>query len=92
MPETKLREIKPLVDTEDEIALVERMKAGREKITRELRKVIVGQDDVIQEVLIALFAGGHSSDNRCSRTGQDPPHQDDCRYYSAQLRQNSIYP
>ena len=60
MSETKVREVKPLVDTEDEIALVERMKAGREKIIRELRKVIVGQDEVIQEVLIALFAGGHS--------------------------------
>ena len=60
MAETTVREIKPLIDTEDEIALVERMKAGREKIIRELRKVIVGQDDVIQEVLIALFAGGHS--------------------------------
>ena len=60
MSETKVKKIKPLVDTEDEIALVERMKAGREKIVRELRKVIVGQDDVIQEVLIALFAGGHS--------------------------------
>jgi MoxR-like ATPase len=60
MPETTVKELKPLVDTGDEIALVERMKAGRENIARELRKVIVGQDDVIQEVLIALFAGGHS--------------------------------
>ncbi len=60
MPETQVGEVKPLVDSEDEIALVERMKAGREKIVRELRKVIVGQDEVIQEVLIALFAGGHS--------------------------------
>ena len=60
MAETPVREMKPLIDTEDEIALVERMKAGRQKIIRELRKVIVGQDDVIQEVLIALFAGGHS--------------------------------
>jgi len=57
---TPLREMKPIIDTEDEIALVERMKAGREKIIRELRKVVVGQDDVIEEVLIALFAGGHS--------------------------------
>ena len=29
MPETKVGEVKPLVDSEDEIALVERMKAGR---------------------------------------------------------------
>ncbi len=59
MSETKVKDIKPLDDTEGEIALVERMKAGREKIVRELRKVIVGQDEVIEEVLIALFAVGH---------------------------------
>jgi MoxR-like ATPase len=32
---------------------------GRERILAELRKVIVGQDDVIEQVLIALFTGGH---------------------------------
>jgi MoxR-like ATPase len=40
-------------------ALVVRLKEGREKILRELKKVIVGQDAVIEQVLIALFAGGH---------------------------------
>jgi MoxR-like ATPase len=32
---------------------------GRERILTELRKVIVGQDDVVDQVLIALFTGGH---------------------------------
>ena len=32
---------------------------GRERILAELRKVIVGQDEVIEQVLIALFTGGH---------------------------------
>jgi MoxR-like ATPase len=32
---------------------------GRERILGELRKVIVGQDDCIEQVLIALFTGGH---------------------------------
>src|SRR5262249_39216567 len=32
---------------------------GRERILTELRKVIVGQDDVVEQVLIALFTGGH---------------------------------
>ena len=40
-------------------ALAERVTDGRERIVRELRKVIVGQDAVIEEVLIALFTGGH---------------------------------
>ncbi|MEZ6066162.1 MAG: MoxR family ATPase [Planctomycetaceae bacterium] len=39
--------------------VVERLAAGRAKIAAELDKVIVGQRDVIDQVLIALFAGGH---------------------------------
>ena len=41
------------------IASAERVAAGRERILAELRKVIVGQDEVVEEVLIALFTGGH---------------------------------
>src|ERR1043166_594566 len=37
----------------------ERVAEGRERILGELRKVIVGQDDVVEQVLIALFTGGH---------------------------------
>ena len=36
----------------------ERVAEGRERILTELRKVIVGQDDVVEQVLIALFTGG----------------------------------
>ena len=36
------------------------MKEGRDRIVAELRKVIVGQEDVIEQVLISLFAGGNS--------------------------------
>lgn len=38
---------------------VESLLAGRTKINAELSKVIVGQKGVIEELLIALFAGGH---------------------------------
>ena len=38
---------------------VERLLAGRAKIESELAKVIVGQKDVIEQILTALFAGGH---------------------------------
>ena len=37
----------------------EQVADGRERILRELRKVIVGQDEVVDQVLIALFTGGH---------------------------------
>jgi len=33
---------------------------GRDRIVRELRKLIVGQDDVVEQVLISLFVGGNS--------------------------------
>ncbi len=40
-------------------ASAEQVADGRERILGELRKVIVGQDDVVEQVLIALFTGGH---------------------------------
>src|ERR687889_34732 len=39
--------------------LAEEVAEGRKKILGELRKVIVGQDEVVDEVLMALFCGGH---------------------------------
>jgi MoxR-like ATPase len=45
---------------EDDIALADRMKAGRESILREIKKLIVGQDDVLEQVLLSLFVGGNS--------------------------------
>src|SRR4029450_2145722 len=39
--------------------LVVRVAESRQIILNELRKVIVGQDDVVDEVLMALFCGGH---------------------------------
>ena len=44
---------------ETEKQTVEQVLAGRSKIDTELSKVIVGQKAVIEELLIALFAGGH---------------------------------
>jgi len=39
--------------------LVEQIIAGRARIETELSKVIIGQKGVIEQLLIALFAGGH---------------------------------
>ena len=39
--------------------LAGRVATGREKILEQLRLVIVGQDAVVDQVLIALFTGGH---------------------------------
>jgi MoxR-like ATPase len=43
----------------EEKAAVEQLIAGRSRIYRELSKVIIGQAPVIEELLIALFSGGH---------------------------------
>ncbi|MBI2536686.1 MAG: MoxR family ATPase [Gemmatimonadetes bacterium] len=44
----------------DDIALADRLRSGRERIMAELRKLIVGQENVIDQVLISLFVGGNS--------------------------------
>src|SRR4249919_1580149 len=41
------------------IASAEKLADGRARILGELRKVIIGQDEVVEQVLIALFTGGH---------------------------------
>ena len=48
------------LDSPDDVALADRMKDGRDKIVAELKKAIVGQDDVVNEVLLTLFTGGNS--------------------------------
>ena len=38
---------------------VEQITAGREKIEQELGRVIIGQKDAVEEILVTLFAGGN---------------------------------
>jgi MoxR-like ATPases len=40
--------------------LLDRLADARGRILGEIRKVIVGQDEVIEQVLISLFVGGHT--------------------------------
>ena len=47
------------VDQVDLPALLKRIKAARQGIVAELRKVIVGEDEAIEQVLAAVLAGGH---------------------------------
>jgi MoxR-like ATPase len=48
-------ETKPGAD----VMRVDEARQARERVLAELRKVIVGQEELIDQVLIALFAGGH---------------------------------
>jgi MoxR-like ATPase len=42
-----------------EVSAVEKLKAARETLLHEVRKVIVGQTDVIDYLMIAMFSRGH---------------------------------
>lgn len=44
---------------EDELKTVEELKGGRDAILAEVEKVIVGQKEVVEQFLIALFSQGH---------------------------------
>src|SRR5688572_15964052 len=48
------------MNSPDDLALADRMKVGRDAIIKELKKLIVGQDDIINQVLLTLFVGGNS--------------------------------
>ena len=48
------------MDSPEDIALADRMNAGRRRIEQELAKLIVGQQSVIDQVLLTLFVGGNS--------------------------------
>jgi MoxR-like ATPase len=60
--ERSVSEVKAAVELEspDDVALADRMNAGRQQIVSELRKLIIGQEGVINEVLLTLFVGGNS--------------------------------
>ncbi|MGH7542196.1 MAG: AAA family ATPase [Gemmatimonadota bacterium] len=44
----------------DDGQLADRLREAGERVRAELRKVIIGQDEVVEQVLISLFAGGNS--------------------------------
>jgi MoxR-like ATPase len=48
------------LESPDDVALADKLKAGREQILSELHKLIIGQKDVIEQVLFTLFVGGNS--------------------------------
>ncbi len=48
------------LESQDDIALADRLKGAYANITDEMRKLIVGQTEAIEQVLLSLFVGGNS--------------------------------
>ena len=48
-----------MTDNTDDVQAVEKLGETRDAIVAEVRKAIVGMDDVIDEMMIAIFARGH---------------------------------
>lgn len=46
-------------DTPFEQQALEKLRDGREALLKEVRRVIVGQDQVVEELMIVLFSGSH---------------------------------
>jgi MoxR-like ATPase len=50
---------KAALEAPDDIALADRLRAGRDAILAEIHKLIIGQEDVIEQALLGLFSGGN---------------------------------
>lgn len=49
----------PEISELEEQQLVEKLVEGKELIIEQIKKIIVGQDEIIKQLLISLFANGH---------------------------------
>jgi MoxR-like ATPase len=43
-----------------DVAAVEQLRAAYQSLRTEVGKVIIGQDDVVEQVLLAIFCRGHA--------------------------------
>ena len=48
------------MDAPEDIALADKMNAAKQRIIDELGKLIIGQSEVVHQVLLTLFVGGNS--------------------------------
>jgi MoxR-like ATPase len=47
------------LNSTDDIEMADRLRAGTAQVMKEIRRLIVGQDEVIDQAIIALYAGGN---------------------------------
>lgn len=58
--DTATQNVTVRMESTEDIALADKMNAGKQQIITELGKLIVGQDEVIHQVLLTLLVGGNS--------------------------------
>jgi len=58
--DTATQNVTVRMESAEDIALADKMNAGKDQIIAELGKLIIGQQDVIHQVLLTLFVGGNS--------------------------------
>src|SRR5258705_12328841 len=49
----------PTAPSSDDIAVIERLRQARDRVKQEMARVIVGQNDIIDSLLIGLLCRGH---------------------------------
>ena len=57
----------------EEVQAIEKLMDARDLISAQLNKVIVGQGEVIDQMLMAFFAGGHCLLEGQSKLSPDSP-------------------
>ena len=62
----------------EEIQAIEELMESQELIVTQLKKVIIGQEEVINQMLMALFAGGHCLVEGGARFSKDIDDQNTC--------------
>jgi len=48
------------LEGEEDVALADRLREGHRQVLTELKKRIIGQDEVLEQVLLSIFVGGNS--------------------------------
>ncbi len=77
---------------QEDLEAVRRLRDAFNDIKKQLAKVIVGQEQVIEELLIAIFAGGHCPAGRRARPGQDPDDLHPGQVAVADLQPHPVHP
>jgi MoxR-like ATPase len=43
-----------------DVAAIQNLVQKKDELKKEIAKIIVGQDDVVEQILLSIFSGGHA--------------------------------